>query len=756
MILLVLLSCLAFYLSVYWGVFGAIPSKAELKSKQNSTASEVYTADGVLIGRYFLQDRTNVKYEEISQDLIKALIATEDVRFYHHKGVDFRSLMRVLFKTLLLQDADAGGGSTLSQQLAKNLYSRKNFRYLSTPINKIREMIIANRLESLYSKEEILELYLNTVPMGGNIYGIERASEIFFNKKARSLNTEEAAVLVGMLKANTTYNPVRNPEKSKARRNAVLGQMEKYGYLPPATSDSLQNLPLRLNVKRRAAKIEMAAYFREQLRRELEIWCHSQHKEDGEPYNLYTDGLKIHTTIDSRIQKQAEKAVREQMSALQASFFTHWRGKNPWGNNFNVVKAAIHQSVRYKRLAETGKSWAEILEVFKKPVDMQVFTWNGSQKRRMSPLDSIRYYMRFLNTGMLSIEPGTGYIKAWVGGIDHQFYKYDHVLSKRQAGSTFKPIVYAAALEKGMNPCKLFENKRISYPQYENWSPQNASGTYEGKYSMKGALAHSVNTVSAQILLRTGIKPTIGLAHRMGIESEIPEVPSIALGTASMSLFELVSAYSIFANNGRALKPVYITSVTDAKNNVILKRAPTILKQAISSQNASVMIELLKGVIDEGSAADLRTKYGLGMEIAGKTGTTQNQADGWFIGITPDLITGVWVGGENPAVHFRSLELGQGARTALPVWARFMINLTRTEEYAGFRFSRFDGVSPELKALLNCPSFVPDEVVEEEKPKKESFFKRIFKKGFNLFKKKKKGEDEPAEPAAKQEAKNKK
>ncbi len=737
-VFLFLLAGFLFYLSIYTGLFGKIPSEKELKSRQNSSASEVYTSDSVLIGRYFVQDRTNIRYQDISKEVIPALIATEDARFYKHKGVDIRSLSRVLFKSLLFQDESSGGGSTLSQQLAKNLYPRKQYRLFSIFINKIREMIIAGRLESVYTKEEILELYLNTVPMGGNIYGIERASQIFFNKPARALKTEEASVLIGMLKANTTYNPIRYPERSKERRNVVIDQMVKYKYLRSDTADSIKALPLRLNYQRNITGIGIAPYFREQLRLELEKWCRLQYKKDGEPYNLYTDGLRIYSTIDSRIQLQAERAVRIQMARLQNTFSQHWKGKDPWGNNSSVIQTAMRRSLRYRQLKDDGVSEKEIQNIFRKPVKMTLFAWGGNIKRMLSPLDSVRYYQRLLNTGLLSVEPGTGYIRAWVGGINYHVFKYDHVLSRRQAGSTFKPVVYAAALQKGMNPCRYFENKRISYPDFENWSPQNSDGQYSGKYTMKGALSHSINTISTQILMRTGIKPTIALAHKMGIDSDIPEVPSIALGSADLSLFEMVSAYTVFANRGKAVQPVYVTSITDPENHVLLQQSSSRSKQVISAQNASIMLGLLKGVVDEGSANRLRTEFGLTMDVAGKTGTTQNQADGWFIGITPNLITGVWVGAEDPAVHFRTLDAGQGASTALPIWARFMQNLNEQPAFSEYRYNRFDALSSEIKALLDCPSFVAEEPVIEKKPKKESFFKRIFKKGLNLFKKKNK------------------
>lgn len=736
-VLVLLLACSVFWLCVYAGLFGTIPSKEELKAKQNNTASEVYTADSVLIARYFIQDRTNISYNDISKDVIDGLIATEDVRFYKHRGVDIHSLFRVFFKTILNGDESAGGGSTISQQLAKNLYPRRHYRYFSTAINKIREMIIARRIETVYNKQEILELYLNTVPMGSNIYGIERAARVFFNKSAKTLRTEEAAVLIGMLKANTSYNPLLHPDLSRLRRNVVLEQMTKYGFIKPVIADSLKKLPLKTNFNRESAE-DLAPYFTDRLRIELEKWCKTQQKDDGEPYDLYTDGLRIYTTIDSRVQKLAEKAVRNQMSRLQALFDQHWKNKSPWGNNTSLLETAVRNSKRYAELKEAGKTEDEIRVIFRKPVNVTLFAWGGTIKRKISPLDSVKYYQKLLNAGLLSVEPGTGYVKAWVGGINHSIFKYDHVLGKRQAGSTFKPIVYAAALEKGINPCRYFENRRIVYPEYENWSPQNSDGQYGGKYTMKGALARSINTVSAQILMRTGIKNVITLAHKMGIDSDIPEVPSIALGTANLSLFEMVAAYSTFLNSGKAIQPIYITSITDRKGHILLQHMRSPAQQVISADNAAIMLEMMKGVVDEGSASSLRVNYKFGMDIGGKTGTTQNQADGWFIGFTPDLLTGVWVGAENPAIHFRTLDTGQGARTALPLWANFMQRLIDDRAFEGYRYSRFDALPPELRSRFDCPSFVADKTEQADTLKKESFFKRILKKGLNLFRKKKK------------------
>lgn len=732
-----------FYLAIYFGFFGEVPTKKTLKSLQNNSASEIYTADSVLIGRYFIQDRTNVEYKSISPFVVKALVATEDARFYEHRGVDMRGLLRVVVKTILLQDESSGGGSTLSQQLAKNLFPRKSHRILSTPINKVREMITAIRLESVYTKEEIIELYLNTVPMGGNIYGIERASRVFFNKGSGDLNMEEAAVLIGMLKANTTYNPARAPQRSLERRNVVIGQMLKEGYITANEADSVKLRPLVLSYNKNRAGQGIAPYLREYLRKELLKWTETHLDEDEKPYDLYTDGLKIYTTIDSRIQLEAERAVRTQMTKLQRMFESHWRNQNPWGNNKSVISAAMQKSNRYAELQEAGKSEEAIRDAFNQKRPMTLFAWGGNKQVTMSPLDSIKYYQKILNTGLISVEPSSGHIKAWVGGVHHQVFKYDHILSRRQVGSTFKPILYTAALEKGIDPCMLIENKRITYPQYENWSPQNADGQYSGKYSMKGALAYSVNTVSAQLMMQTGITQTISLAHRMGITSEIPTVPSISLGAASMSLLELVGAYTVFANTGRLVKPVSITEIKNRDGKIIFAAKESAGKQVISARNAAIMLEMMRGVVDAGSASRLKTDFGLSMDMAGKTGTTQNQADGWFIGITPKLVTGVWVGAENPLVRFRSLKLGQGANTALPVWATFMKGLISKPQFSSYRYSKFRPLSAELAARLNCPLFVEDEIIEEP-VKKESFFKKIFKKGLGIFKKKKKNKDEQA------------
>ncbi|WP_207423429.1 penicillin-binding protein 1A [Desertivirga brevis] len=738
--LTLLIGFFTLFLAVLLGVFGSIPSTHELSMLQTSAPSVVYSADGVLLGRFYKQDRTNITYNQISENVIGALVATEDSRFYKHSGIDSRSMLRVVFKTLLLQQESSGGGSTITQQLAKNLYPRQRYSFLSTPINKLKEMIIANRFEDVYSKEQILELYLNTVPMGGNIFGIERAAQRFFDTSAKKIKIEQAAVLVGMLKATTTYNPKLHPERAKQRRNVVLNQMVKYRVLEKNKADSLKALPLTLNYNNRNEYVELGPYFKEFLRPQLEEFCKSQMKENGESYDLYSDGLKIYTTIDSRIQKAAEKAVNSRLRVLQEEFDNHWRGRSPWGRNTELIDKAVQRSPRYKQLQEEGLSEDEIKEEFRKKVNIELYTGWGTRKVKISPLDSIRYYQKMLNTGLLSMDPRTGFIKAWVGGINYNTFKYDHVLSRRQVGSTFKPFVYAAALQNGIEPCEYFQNTRITYPGYENWSPQNSDGQYGGEYSMRGALAHSINTISAQILMRTGIQATIQFARQLGIKSTIPAVPSIALGTANLSLFEMVPAYSTFLNNGRMQAPVYLLRITDRIGKPLKSFVPTEPKFAFSAYNARTMLELLKGVVEEGTASRLKSEYGLTMDIAGKTGTTQNHADGWFIGITPELVTGVWVGGESPLIRFRTLNLGQGGHTALPVWGEFMKNITRQAAFQLYNYSNFDPLSSELQNRLSCPSVKYEEpevpVIEE---KKESFFNRLFKNKNKNKKGKKKG-----------------
>ncbi len=694
---------------VYVGTFGQLPDSKTLTNIKEPLATEVYSKDNKLLGRYYTQNRSNVKFKEISPNLINALIATEDVRFYEHRGIDEMALLRVVFKTLFMVDRSSGGGSTLSQQVVKNIFGRKNYGPLTIPVSKIRESIIAYRLEKLYSKNEILTLYLNTVPFGENTFGIETAAERFFSVTPAKLTIPQAATLVGMLKANNSYNPRTNPERSLQRRNTVIHQMAKYKFISNEQAENLKREPLALKYNYLVYNTGLGAYFRELIRPQVEEWCENNKKEDGEPYNLYTDGLKIITTIDSRMQKYAELSVQERMKELQAAFEKHWEGKNPWGKNTEILQRAMRRSDRFKKMKEAGKSNAEITAAFKTRVDMKLFSWNGEKKMNMSPMDSIKYVLNILHCGFIAIEPKTGNVKAWIGGDDFRFFQYDHVLAPRQVGSAFKPIVYASALQNGLAPNKYFPNEQISYPDYQNWSPGNSDEEYGGFYSMEGALCKSVNTVSVQVLMESGISQAVHLAKSMGITADLPEVPSLALGVSNISLLQLATAYACLDNSGRRVEPNYLIRIEDG-NGKILKQYTKNGEQeeVLSPENASIITHFLKSVVNEGTGSDIRSLYKVEGDFAGKTGTTQNYADGWFMGYTPDLVTGCWVGGEEPSIHFRNIGLGRGGYTALPIVGKFFNKLYRDPAFSDYKYHTFPGLSEETLALLDIPHFKED------------------------------------------------
>ncbi|RMG68689.1 MAG: penicillin-binding protein, partial [Bacteroidetes bacterium] len=701
-----LLLPLAFVLSVAWGAWGPLPDRAELANIQHHTASELYSADGALLGKYFIENRTQVDFEDIAPVLVDALVATEDARFYEHSGVDTRSLMRVAFKSVLLRDESSGGGSTLSQQLAKNLYPRARRAWWYLPVAKVREMLIARRLESVYSKEELLTLYLNTVPFGESVFGIGAATERFFSCAPAELRPEEAAVLVGMLKATTAYNPRRNPERSQARRNVVLDQMVVNGYLESATADSLKALPLSLRYRNVTRSDGPAPYFRQEIAQEIQSWLDAHPAEDGHTYNLYTDGLRIHTTLDSRLQGYAEAAVSKHMASLQKDFFQHWEGRKLWDLNDPGLVRAYQQSPRYRSLKAAGKTEAEILEIFQQPRAMRVWSWEGEVEKEMSPMDSLMYYLSFLQAGFLAMEPGTGYVRAWVGGINYQHFQYDHVTAQRQVGSTFKPIVYAAALEGGMDPCQYFPNEQTVYTDYEDWSPGNADGKYGGYYSLRGGLTHSVNTISAAVIMSIGVDQAVTFARRFGFTHELPQSPSLVLGTADLTLKEMVGAYSAFANRGERTLPVYLTRIEDRQGQVIVEFpvAPERVR-VMPDYVADMMADMLQSVVDSGTASRLRRVYKLPGELGGKTGTTQNQTDGWFIGINPKLVAGAWVGGADRKVRFRSLRLGQGANTALPIYGLFMQQVMGDRRYRDIRQASFQDPGASSLMAMDCPAF---------------------------------------------------
>ncbi|MCB9048433.1 MAG: transglycosylase domain-containing protein [Lewinellaceae bacterium] len=698
---------------VYTGALGPLPGYPELRDIQNYNASEAYSEDGVLLGKYFIENRINADLEEISPNIINALVATEDARFFEHSGIDVRAGLRVLFKSILLSDESSGGGSTLSQQLAKNLYPRRDYLVLGILVNKIREMFIARRLEKVYTKEGLLSLYLNTVSFSENIYGIKVASQRFFDKAPGDLSVEEAAVLVGMLKATTYYSPVRHPERATQRRNVVLKQMERYGHLTEAAYDSLKALPLNVKYYKEGNNQGLATYFREHLRLEVEEVLEDYTKPDGTPYNLYTDGLRIYTTIDARLQRYAEEAVQEHMAWLQESFDKEWkRGGSPWGGN-SALERAVERSEHYQWLKEKGLPQEEIEKIFSTPVPMTVFSWNGGEEEReMSPLDSIKYYLTVLNTGFLAMDPSTGLVKAWVGGINHKYFKYDHVIqARRQVGSTFKPIVYATALQSGMLPCEYTYNRQVSYAQYDNWAPRNSDGEYGGVYSMEGALAKSVNSVTVEILMRTGIDSVRQMAEAMGVNGYMPKTPSIALGTAEATLADMVQVYGTFANRGIRPELHYLDRIetSDGDTLVVFDRPdPRRFPAVLSEGHADMMIHMLESVVDSGTARALRYQFGLYNDLAGKTGTTQNQSDGWFIGFNPRLVAGVWVGAELPQVHFRSMRLGQGSNSAMPIFGKFMRSVYRDANFKHIRYASFPEPADTIKALMACPLYLEE------------------------------------------------
>ncbi len=726
---------------VWSGSLGFIPDDEALKLMEHPIASEVYSADSVLLGRYFILERSDIRYDQIPSHVVSALLAVEDNRFYDHHGIDYRSFPRVLLKSILFQSDASGGGSTLTQQLAKNLFPRKQYFMFSLLVNKMREMILASRLEKVYDKQALIALYLNTVSFGDNTFGIESVAQRFFSVSTEKLSVDQGAVIIGMLKATHSYNPRIFPERSKERRNLVLAQMEKYGKLKSAIADSLKALPLIVRYNKVTHHSGTAPYFREYIRSELLAWCSDHTNEKGEPFNLYTDGLKIYTTIDSRLQNYAELATTKQMTLLQDQFLKYWGKTNPWHTQPNVLEDAIRKSDSYRSLLQSGLDHQQILEQMRKPNVMNVFTWQGEKEVKMSALDSIQHYLKFLNAGVLAMDPHDGAIRAWVGGINHNYFQFDHVKesTKRQAGSTFKPIVYAAALESGMKPCDFISAEKTTYEGIEEWTPSNTEENYNLKYSMEGALTYSVNTVSVHTLEKAGIERTITLAHQMGITSELEPVPSLALGTPSVSVTEMVTVYSCLVNNGRAVKPYYLTSIASHDNRVIESFNVETGNQVASEDNAKMLVQMLKRVVDEGTGESLRSKYHVTNDIAGKTGTTQSNADGWFIAMTPNLVIGAWVGADDPRIRLDSI-LGHGARTALPIVAYFFQQVNTDKELNEISQAHFIKLSPSLENKLSCVLFKSDKnrlqkfLAGKDKKstrvfgakKKKGFFKRLF------------------------------
>ncbi|NTV84005.1 MAG: penicillin-binding protein, partial [Bacteroidales bacterium] len=670
-VLILIVAAALFLGSIRLGLFGALPGKEELKKLESYTAARILASDGELLGLYYVQNRTHTDLSTLPGYLVNALIATEDARFYSHHGIDFRSIVRVIVKSLLLGDRSSGGGSTISQQLAKNLFPRKDFGLLTIPVAKVREMIIARRLEMIYSKSELLELYLNTVTFGENTYGIETASLTFFSKNPASLSMEESALLIGSLKASATYNPRLNPEAARQRRDVVLRQMYRYDYLDERQFDSLQKLPVKLSYMKLDHVSGPAPYFREYIRREIGEILEELSKKTGVQYNLYTDGLTIQTTLNLDLQRHAEKSVQEHFSILQQAFRENWDGNEPWRRDITMATLQIKQSFAYQSLVKAGLDHQQAVQAMKVPRPSRVFTWQGVRDTLISPLDSVLYHFEMLQCGLVAIDPGTGALLAWVGGDDYGFFKYDHVTASRQTGSTFKPIVYAASLEQGTDPCQLYAAEAETYDEYESWTPRNYDNNYEGYFSLQGALVNSVNTVSVKILMETGIKEVSDLAGHLGITTALPQSPSLALGSADVSLLEMTAAYAAFLNKGVPVMPYAIERITDRNGRVIYQALPvTDGEPVMSPSTAETVTGMLEAVVERGTASSLHNRWELNNALAGKTGTTQAQADGWFIGMTPSIVMGVWTGGDSPEMRFRSGSLGSGAQSALPVFAR--------------------------------------------------------------------------------------
>ena len=728
-----------FYLASI-GKFGEMPDFRQLENPKTNFASEIISSDNQILGKYYFNDnRTPVNYDEINQETVDALIATEDERFYSHPGIDLKATLRAI---IFLNTR--GGASTISQQLARQLFVGVRSRNIIQAVGqKIKEWVIAIELEKQYTKEEIITMYLNIYDFGYYGDGIKSASNIYFSKDPINLKTEESAMLIGMLQNSSLYDPIKRPEITKKRRDLVLMQMAKNNYLSEKQKDSLQKIPLELNYTPQSHRRGLATYFRSYLRGFMKNWTNNNFKKDGSSYNLYVDGLKIYTTINSKMQQYAEESVIEHMKNLQKEFFIQndTVSSAPFSDLDEdeeeiIMKRAMRRSERWRKSKLSGKTNDEIEESFNIPTNMSIFSWEGDIDTLMSPMDSIRYYKHFLRAGMMSMNPKNGHVKAWVGGINYRNFQYDHVmLSKRQIGSTFKPFLYATAIDQlKLSPCDMLPDlihciEPYKYGNPEPWCPTNSSDKYGGMRTLSNALANSKNTISAQLIDKVGPKPVADLARNLGVSSRIPDVPAIALGTPDLSVYEMVGAYGAFANKGIYVKPIMVTKIEDKNGTIIFQSKPE-TKDVLSEESSYVTLKLLEGVTKFGSGARLRHDipedernyvyknvvtgypYKFQNAIAGKTGTTQNQSDGWFIGMVPNLVTGVWVGGEDRSVHFKEIAYGQGATMSLPIWGLFMKKCYEDEE---LQVSKEDFEEPETLSIeLDCSKILPDESESDE------------------------------------------
>ncbi|MBC7744110.1 MAG: transglycosylase domain-containing protein [Flavobacterium sp.] len=706
--------------SIGLGLFGTLPSFRDLENPKSNQASEVISDDNVVLGTYYIQNRTNVRYDELSPNVINALIATEDKRFYNHSGIDFKRSFAILFKNLM---GKKEGASTITQQLALNLFSKEGRakNIVKRIIQKLQELILAVKLERQYTKEEIITMYLNTVDFGSyNTYGIKSAARTYFNTTPDKLEPQQAAILIGMLKGPSFYNPLRNPERALGRRNTVLTNMENADYLSEEESARLQELPLKLSFSASDHNDGSAAYFRAVLKKDIQktFQQNSINKADGSPYDLDRDGLKIYTTINSRMQNYAEKAQRVYLKDLQRQFNVQFRGRDPFKTPEakGLIEQGMKRSDRYHQLKTDGKSDEEIKADFAKPVRMTIFSWRGEIDTLMKPIDSIRYYKMILRNAVMSMEPQTGYVRAWVGGTNFEYFKYDQVkIGTRQVGSTAKPFTYAAAINAGFSPCYTVPNEPITI---DGWTPR-AHKPLIGYLTLKKALANSQNYVTARMMFEVGATAVSTLTKNMGITTKVPALPSICLGTFDASVYDMVGAYSTFVNQGVWTEPLYLLRIEDKNGNVIYERKPKV-KVALNPQTAYVMTNMLKAVVTDGTGRRLRGKYNMQNPIGGKTGTTQDNSDGWFIGITPQLVTGVWTGAEDRAIHFASTDQGEGANSALPIFALYMKSVYADKSLI-YTKGDFEVPKGGVNVILDCGAYQKQESGQTEVDEKLGF-----------------------------------
>ena len=722
---LIISSIIIFIASVNYNpynLFGGMPSLQDLEKPESDLASELYSSDNLLLGKYFRYNRSPIEFNELSEELVTTLLVTEDIRFYDHSGIDFKGLVRAsygLSKNILTFGSSGleGGGSTITQQLAKNLFKIRREKkgklsgipFLGLVISKVKEWIVAIKLEEFYTKKEILAMYLNTAEYGSNSYGIKVAAKTYFDKLPSELNYNESSIIVGLLNKPTKYNPYFNPDNAIDKRAEIFYNLFKYEIINRTQYDTLRNSDLNLSYKVENQNVGQATYFRTVVRNYLIKWA----KDNG--YDLFSDGLKIYTTIDSRMQEIAENAVKNQMSRLQKIFNDHWDGKNPWidEKGFEIkdfLKNTIKRTRYYKSLLKDNENdTIKVFELLNKKKNMKVFSWDGEIDTVFSIMDSLKYYKNFLQTGFISIEPKTGYIRAWVGGINHKYFKYDHVKQgRRQPGSTFKPIVYAAAIDNGYSPCYPVVDAPVVFelpgqdPPY--WRPDNHNSKWTGEtMTLRKAMAKSVNSITAFMTKKLSPNTVVNYAKKLGIQSRLDPVPAVCLGAGGdVSLFDLVGAYSTFINKGIWTEPFFISRIEDKYGNLIQEFIPT-KQEALSEETAFLMLHMLKGSKEEegGTARGLNPILTTENDVGAKTGTTQNASDGWFIGVTHNLVSGAWVGGDDRSIHFRDWVFGQGARTAMPIWQEYMLNIYDNEELQ-IEKGRFDKPTKQINVEIDC------------------------------------------------------